>query len=83
VRPDWLGAAAEPRFDADPRPYVQSLRAFAAKNGIALADGSALWCRLWRQGIPYLTYEGNWINHPDTRGMQLFVDALMGVFPEQ
>ncbi|NPV45713.1 MAG: hypothetical protein HPY69_02040 [Armatimonadetes bacterium] len=83
VRPDWLGAADEPRFDNDPRPYVQSLKAFGARHHIAVADASALWCRLWRQGIPYITYEANWINHPDTRGMQLFVDALLRLFPER
>lgn len=83
VRPDWLGTPEEPRFDTDPRPYVQSLKAFAERNRVAIADASALWCRLWRQGIPYITYEANWINHPDTRGMQLFVEALIRIFPEK
>jgi lysophospholipase L1-like esterase len=82
VRPDWLGAA-DPRFDTDPRPYVKDLKLFAKEHNVALADASALWCRLWRQGLPYITLEGNWINHPDSRGHQLFVDALMGLFPER
>jgi len=82
VRPDWLGAQ-DPRFDEDPRPYVRDLKQFARDNNLALADASALWCRLWRQGIPYITYEANWINHPDARGHQLFADALMGLFPEK
>ena len=82
VRPDWLGAE-DPRFDADPRPYVRDLKQFAKEHNVALADASALWCRLWRQGLPYLTLEGNWINHPDARGHQLFVDALMGLFAER
>ncbi|MEN6401008.1 MAG: GDSL-type esterase/lipase family protein, partial [Armatimonadia bacterium] len=80
TRPDWM-KVTEARFDEDPRPYVRDLKAFARENNIALADGSALWCRLWRQGIPYITYEANWINHPDARGHELFVEALMGVFP--
>jgi lysophospholipase L1-like esterase len=82
VRPDWL-KLADPRVDDDPRPYVQDLRKFAAARSIALADGSARWCRLWRQGIPYIIYEANWINHPEAQGLQLFVDALMALFPDK
>lgn len=80
IRPDWLGVKSA-KFDTDPRPYVRDLKAFAAANNIALADASTLWCRLWRQGIPYMTMEANGINHPDARGHQLFVDALMALFP--
>ena len=82
VRPDWLGQATM-KFDEDPRPYVRDLKKYAADNGIGLADASALWCRLWREGIPYMTLEANSINHPDKRGHKLFADALMGVFPEE
>lgn len=82
VRPDWMGVETS-KFDDDPRPYVKGLRAFAARNNVALADASVLWCRLWRQGIPYMTLEANSINHPDARGHQLFVDALMALFPEK
>jgi len=82
VRPDWL-KVQDPRFDEDPRPYVRDLKQYAADHNMPLADGSALWCQLWRQGIPYITYEANWINHPDARGHQLFADALMGLFPEK
>jgi lysophospholipase L1-like esterase len=82
VRPEWM-QVGDPRFDEDPRPYVRDLKQFALDNHIALADASTLWCRLWRQGIPYITYEANWINHPDARGHQLFAEALMGLFPEE
>jgi len=82
VRPDWMGLQ-DPRVDDDPRPYVQDLRKFAASRNLALADGSARWARLWRQGIPYIIYEANWINHPEAKGLQLFADALMGLFPEK
>lgn len=82
VRPDWIGQTSA-KFDVDPRPYVRDLKQFATDNQIALADGSARWCRLWRQGLPYMTMEGNSINHPDGRGHQLFVDALMALFPEK
>ena len=37
--------------------------------------------RLWRQGIPYNTLMLNCINHPDYRGMRIFADALMELFP--
>jgi lysophospholipase L1-like esterase len=82
VRPDWLGVKSL-KFDEDPRPYVKGLRRFAAENHVALANASAVWCRLWRQGIPYVTLEANSINHPDARGHDIFAEALMGVFPKE
>ncbi len=81
ARPDWMGLKQETGIDQDPRPYVSGLRLFAANNGVALADASLRWGRLWRQGLPYSTLLMNNINHPDDRGMKLFVDALMEVFP--
>lgn len=82
VRPDWMGMR-DAKFDEDPRPYVRGLRAFAARHNVALADASRDWCRLWRQGIPYITLEANSINHPDARGHKIFADALMALFPEK
>ena len=79
VRPDWMGVTTL-KFDDDPRPYVKGLRAFARRNGVAVADASLLWGHLWREGIPYMTLEGNSINHPDLRGHRLFADALMALF---
>ena len=66
--------------DDDPRPFVKALRAFAAKNGIALADASRRWGHLWREGIPFSTMFVNDINHPVAEGMTLFADALMELF---
>ncbi|MBI3119966.1 MAG: hypothetical protein HYZ00_14840, partial [Candidatus Hydrogenedentes bacterium] len=80
VRPDWMKVETL-KFDEDPRPYVKGLRAFAATQHVALADASVLWCRLWRQGVPYMTRLSNSINHPDAPGHKIFADALMGVFP--
>ncbi len=80
-RPDWMGLRSENRIEADPRPYVRGLRRFTENNGVALADASARWVRLWRQGLPYSTLLVNNINHPDERGMGLFADALMALFP--
>ena len=81
VRPDWMGLDRERDVDNDPRPYVAGLRAFSAKHPVALADASMRYGRLWRQGIPYSALMLNSINHPDPRGMKLFADALMELFP--
>ena len=81
VRPDWMGLTRERDIDDDPRPYVAGLRQFAAKHSVALADASRRYGRLWRQGIPYNTLMLNSINHPDARGMKIFANALMELFP--
>jgi len=81
VRPDWMGLNRERDIDADPRPYVTGLREFTARHQVALADASLRYGRLWRQGLPYSTLMLNSINHPDARGMQLFADSLMELFP--
>jgi lysophospholipase L1-like esterase len=81
VRPDWMGLDRERNVDEDPRPYVAGLRQFASSNRVALADASLRYGRLWRQGLPYTTVMLNSINHPDRRGMKLFADALMELFP--
>jgi lysophospholipase L1-like esterase len=82
VRPDWMGLTKEREIDNDPRAYVKGLRQFATKHQLALADASLRYGRLWRQGIPYSTLMLNSINHPDARGMSLFADSLMALFPE-
>jgi lysophospholipase L1-like esterase len=78
---EWMGLKREREIDDDPRPYVKGLRAFAAKHNVALADASLRYGRLWRQGIPYSTLMTNTLNHPNARGMALFADALMAIFP--
>ena len=81
VRPDWMGLTRERDIDEDPRPYVAGLRQFAARHDMTLADAARRWGRLWRQGLPYTTLLSNAINHPDPRGMKLFADSLMELFP--
>jgi len=81
VRPDWMGLSKMRDCDEDPRPYVKELRKFAARHSVALADASLRYGRLWRQGIPYNALMVNSINHPDERGMKIFADALMEIFP--
>jgi GDSL-like lipase/acylhydrolase family protein len=82
VRPDWMGEQTM-HFDEDPRPYVKGLRAYALNNGLALADAAAIWTSLHRMGIPYMTLEGNWINHPNARGHKIFSETLMELFPQE
>jgi hypothetical protein len=81
TRPDWMNFQREREIDIDPRPYVIALRKFGSKNQVPLGDASLRWGRLWRQGIPYRTLLLNAINHPDPRGMRLFTDSLMVLFP--
>lgn len=83
VVPAWMSLTSEKGIDADPRPYVAGLREFAAQHNVALADASQKWGALYRQGIPYTTLLSNMVNHPDERGVKLFADALMELFPQQ
>jgi hypothetical protein len=76
-----MGLTKQYDIDDDPREYVKFLRNFTSKNKIPLADASLRYGRLWRQGIPYNTLMKNNINHPDARGMKIFADALMALFP--
>ena len=86
VMPEWMGPGfvekGQRDIDDDPRPYVAGLKAFVARHreGVALADGSRRYGRLWRRGIPYQTLMENDINHPNVFGHALFADALMEVF---
>jgi len=81
MRPDWMGLSSERDVDQDPREYVRALRQFADEKRIPLADVSLRYGRLWRQGIPYVTLMMNGINHPDPRGLAIYADALMNLFP--
>lgn len=86
VMPEWMGPGFAEKgqrdIDDDPRPYVAGLKAFVARHpeGVALADGSRRYGRLWRRGIPYQTLMENDINHPNPFGHALFAEALMEVF---
>jgi lysophospholipase L1-like esterase len=82
IRPDWMGLGTT-KVQEDPRAYVRGLKAFGKANQVSVADASALYCDLWRRGLPYMTLMANSINHPDVRGHALFADALMALFPRQ
>ena len=62
------------------RPYVLALRKFADQHHVALADASARWEHLWKEGLPYLTLLNNTINHPDDRGHRLFAEEMWKCF---
>jgi hypothetical protein len=64
----------------DTRPYVQFLKCFSEKHLIALADASARWENLWREGLPYTTLLANGWNHPDNRGHALFTTEIIKCF---
>ncbi len=66
--------------ETEKRPYVLALREFAGKHNIALADASARWEHLAKEGIPYTTLLHNTINHPDDRGHRLFAEELWVCF---
>ena len=77
ARLDRMNFASQKNCDEDRRPHVSCLRDFARRHGLALADASRRWGRLWRQGLPYMTLLCNDINHPDPRGLAIFADALV------
>jgi lysophospholipase L1-like esterase len=80
ILPSWMNLERQNEIDDDPRVYVKAVREFAVRHNIALADASKRWGRLWRQGLPYMTFMLNGINHPDSRGMRIFADSLMELF---
>jgi lysophospholipase L1-like esterase len=77
--PEWMGFVRQRDIDGDPRPYVVALRQFAEAHGIAIADASRHWGRLWRRGIPYTIYLSNGVNHPDAQGMEPIADAVLEI----
>jgi lysophospholipase L1-like esterase len=66
--------------EKEKRPYVLGLREFSEKHHLALADASARWEHLVKEGLPYLTLLDNTINHPDDRGHRLFAEELWKCF---
>jgi len=66
--------------ESEKRPYVLALRDFATHHHLGLADASARWEHLAKEGLPYLTLLDNTINHPDDRGHRLFAEELWKCF---
>jgi hypothetical protein len=62
------------------RPQPLALHDLAETEGWAVADASARWAHLWREGIPFPTMLVNGINHPDDRGHRIFAEELLACF---
>lgn len=82
VRPDWMGMQTQNRIAGDPRPYVKYLRELIDEFDLPAADVSGRFLHLWKEGIPYNTLMRNNINHPDLRGMALYAQTVLNLFPE-
>jgi len=78
THPKWMEIAS--MRGGECRPYVRALKKFAETGQLALADASARWEHLWREGIPYLTLLNNSVNHPDDRGHLIFAEELWKCF---
>lgn len=63
------------------RDTVRVLRKVAKEQRVGLADVSRRWEHLALEGIPYVIYLENGINHPDDRGHAMFVKELLTFFP--
>lgn len=66
--------------DSDNRSYVEYLKEFADKNGVALADVSNRWKNMYLDGLPYITFLRNGYNHPDDRGHEIYAEELLKCF---
>lgn len=82
IKLSWMGLTSQKNCSEDPRYLVRFLRKFGKENRIAVADGSLKYGHLWENGIPFMSYMVNTINHPDRRGMKLFADALIEAMTE-
>jgi lysophospholipase L1-like esterase len=76
--PEMMGHAI-PR-GPETRKNVAQLRDIAREQSVGLADVSRRWEHLEAEGIPYVCYLENGINHPDDRGHELFVRELLTFF---
>jgi hypothetical protein len=52
VMPSWMGLESQREIDDDPRPYVKGVREFGRRHGVAVADASLRYGRLWRRKSP-------------------------------
>ena len=77
THPLWMGIDMRGQEN---RPYVSFLKDFSSRHHLGLADASARWAHLWKEGIPYLTLLHNSVNHPDNRGHRIFAEELWKCF---
>ena len=76
----WKMMGFKSMREPEKRPYVLALRDFATQHHLGLADASARWEHLWKEGLPYLSLLDNTINHPDDRGHRLFAEEMWKCF---
>lgn len=67
-------------LSSDSRPFTNFIKNFCTQHNVALADISSRWQHLYKEGIPYVTFLKNGINHPDTRGHAIFAEEIMKCF---
>ncbi len=77
---EFMGFAPGDPGGSESRPYVAALKAFAANEEIPVADASAIWGDMKRQGLPYVSLLSNGINHPNGAGLRLYAEALKMLF---
>ena len=66
--------------EPDKAEFAPALRALARDHNIGLADATARWQHLVKEGVPYLTLLHNTLNHPDDRGHRIFAEELWKCF---
>ncbi|MBO7393945.1 MAG: SGNH/GDSL hydrolase family protein, partial [Abditibacteriota bacterium] len=77
--PYWMGFD-DMRAAKENRSYVFYALDWAEKNGYGIADASSRWAHLGKEGIHYITFLGNTLNHPNDYGHKMFAEELMKCF---
>jgi len=76
----YMGFASQKNCDADTRTYSRALKDLGVMLGVGVVDAAARWGHLWREGVPYMAFLVNDINHPTEEGLSFFADALVDFF---
>ncbi len=80
MMPPWMGKTYDDLWFTDDRTSVAAMRQIARENGLGLADTARRWEHACQEGLPYMTWLWNGINHPDNPGHELFVRDLLSYF---
>jgi lysophospholipase L1-like esterase len=60
---------------------AEAIRGVARSTGTAAADVYTDWVNQSARGVAPVSQLHNWFNHPGERGMRLYADALLRLFP--
>lgn len=74
----WLANGQASRLEAE---YVPAIKDVAASHGATVADVNAEYKNLNTRGIPWVSQNHNWINHPGNLGHQVYADTVLRCFP--